>query len=234
MKKETKKRSLVVAGMIGLLALVGVTAGKTYAKYVGNAEATASNATVAKWGFTVTVQENNLFGQYYKGGVAVADNTDSSAVVVGGSGNVVAPGTHGSLKVQINGTAEVKAQIKIALTGEFKTVDLVSDAGDHYYPVKWSVKGIDGSDVVEETNPETIKAELNQVFDYKPGDATVEKTIEISWDWAFTGNDDAKDTLLGQLAAGEEVEGYKAVGADGSNLTIGFDSLAISIEQLNA
>lgn len=50
---------------LALILAVAATAGTTLAKYVTDASGSLTQATVANWGFTVSVDTANMFGQYY-------------------------------------------------------------------------------------------------------------------------------------------------------------------------
>ena len=64
-KKNLKKKILMVTGLALLLGLVGYTGGTTYAKYVTTADTVSQTATVAKWGYTMSANAADLFGDAY-------------------------------------------------------------------------------------------------------------------------------------------------------------------------
>ena len=147
-KNQTKKRVGFVAVMLMLVIAICATAGTTLAKYVSSFETVSNNATVAKWGYTMTVNESKMFSKQY-GEVNTTTNLakiSDSAVVVKSSteNNVVAPGTTGSMSFTLFGSADVDAELKLTIangTDDFKTVKLAKSAEDSsaYYPIKWAV-----------------------------------------------------------------------------------------------
>lgn len=159
--KQTKKRLGVVAVMLLLVIAIGATAGTTLAKYITSATVDSKTAAVAKWGYTVTTNAEDLFGKQYSDGKIVADDGEID-VDVAADYYVVAPGTSsegadksGTLSFTINGTAEVDAKLTIDVT-DFETVWLnpakigamvkgeeeeeeFELGEDIYYPLVWTV-----------------------------------------------------------------------------------------------
>jgi len=211
--KNMKKKVVIIATMVLLLAVVLVMSVSTFAKYSTTATPSTNNATVAKWGFVLTADADELFGKEYG---AATDNLAS--VVAAGSGvnvkaatgttkNIVAPGTTGSATITVNGTAEVLAKLTISVTGT--DISLTKDAAT-YNPIKWTLN--DGSsDVVSNGT----LAELNAYTATFAAGEEVNKTYTVTWTWALnnaaTGIDglsvDAADTMLATGAT----TGYTAV-----------------------
>lgn len=173
MKKQGKKRALVLVAMVVLLAVVLGMGGTTFAKYITVEQVPTQQATVAKWGYVVTANIENMFGSDYTKGTG-----DYSTIVDAGTGiavksasdpqvNVVAPGTSGSMTLAINGKAEVLSKINVAvdaqaiqltaLTPSAKATSVSPITSPNVYePIVWAVTTgdpgnddkVDGKDII--------------------------------------------------------------------------------------
>lgn len=242
-QKKDNRKSIFVIGLLLLLVAVIGFGGYTLSKYVTKKNA-SGKASVAKWGFTVSADATNLLGKEYKyNGANSTVNGDQGITVKANTsaGNIVAPGTSGSMTFTIGGTAEVKAKVEIAFTAN-KDVVLEYKKGETagtYNPVKWTLKK--GEDkLVENSTLAAIAAELNKdVYDatINPGDSYANAaTYTIEWAWDFdangAGTNDALDTLLGWTANGTGIPtDYGFTVETGTNTTIDF-ALNISITQV--
>lgn len=201
MKKNKMMRLasvLLVAVILTTCAISG-----TFAKYVTETPASDS-ARVAKFGVTVTGTANTFKETYPK--------DDTSVTLTGNSvvstEDVVAPGTSGSMAAfTLTGTPEVAVNVKF--TGTLELGDKWVDSSDAYYcPIEITVgdQTYKGKDY---TSADLFEAAVNgKIATYSNnyeagtnlngigGDAPV-----ISWKWAFEGNDNVKDTYLGDEAA---------------------------------
>ena len=193
MKK--KNRSLRVATGLAVAAMLSMClVSGTFAKYTTSGDST-DTARVAKFGVTVTGTDNSLFKTAY-----------GDTVKSGDTWNVVAPGTSGSLTaVALGGTPEVKVAVTneatVSLSGW--TVD-----GAYYCPLEVKV----GDTTLEGTNYTSaadFEAAIKGAVDsttatYDAGTALATNGCPaISWEWKYDGNDDAKDTKLGDAAAAD-------------------------------
>ena len=241
-KKNNRKSILVIGLLLMLVAVIGF-GGYTLSKYVTK-KSTDASANVAKWGFTATADASNLFGKDY-----AYDTTKTSSVVNDGTGtltvsantanrtNRVAPGTTGSMTFTVTGTAEVKAQIKIEMKNmKDITLDYTNDgaAGTQYAPVKWTLKKNNAPvPNAENVTLAVLATKLNSTETYNANTAKVEDTYTIEWTWAFStsAENDILDTLLGMSAnetTNATIEKYVTTAV---NTVVGFD-LEISITQL--
>jgi len=202
--KLTKKH-LVVVSVVLMVALVVGMGAMTYAKYVSSYDAGTYTATAAKWGFVVTADAANLFGEQYKrdastGADAYATINEEGNVVVKGSANakLVAPGTMGYLNIALSGQAEVAAQLKINL-------NVTQTIGDgSYNPIEWALaSGTDVPTTGWTTDPTTLSSTTQT---YTPTGEDVSGTYRLYWRWAFSTNEDndKKDTVIGAKAAKPE------------------------------
>lgn len=209
MKSRKNKKMLVAVAMVLMIALVAGMGAMTYSKYITSGKTGEQTATAAKWGFVVTVNAENLFASDYKkdGANAVAKVDGSGNVVVNGTGTakVVAPGTKGSMTINISGSAEVNAQLTIALA---KDTTIKEIKYDDYYPIKWTLD--DGSTTKEyDTLTEAIGA-LTTTTQVLAAGSTYNKDYTLSWEWPLvtataglnTTNRDVEDSLIGYKAAG--------------------------------
>lgn len=204
MKKNKMMRIasvLLVAVILTTCAISG-----TFAKYVTSGNGSDS-ARVAKFGVTVTGTADTFKETYAKddNSFILAANTVVSTE------DVVAPGTSGSMAAfTLAGTPEVA--VKVEFAGNLELGDKWVDSASNYYcPIEVTVgtttfKGVDyaSADLFETAVNDEIATyskdyEANTVLSTIGADAPA-----ISWKWAFEGNDDVKDTYLGNQAANGE------------------------------
>jgi hypothetical protein len=238
-----KKRSLfIVVAMVLLLAVVLGMGGTTFAKYITTAKDDSNTATVAKWGYSVSVNAQNLFSDAYKGDVAVENTVDG--LEVDAAATAVAPGTKGSFAIDVTGTAEVLSKITFAFTAgsdvvlkEDDCAGFVDALDEDYYPVKWTVTDNKGTpadpsdDAVVQAA--TNLAGLKAFFDGKTAansalgpNTPTNIHWTISWEWAFTGQNDEADTRLGDIVADSTLKTN-----DDTSTVIDFD-LIVTVEQI--
>ncbi len=255
-KSNKKTRGIIIAAMVLLLVAILCLCGTTFAKYITSTSVPTQQATVAKWGFVVSANADNLFGTEYKNGTKVAAGTTGvdvkSSVKLTETGtelrNVVAPGTSGSMKFHVTGSAEVQAALDLAMTN-VKEIALKSDETTVVYnPVKWTLKTGDSETNLSATTDTTNKtlaelvAAVKKETTYAPG-TPVNLYYELSWNWAIeadvsdiTGTteqdekdkaeriatQDKYDTILGCFAQGIGVYGNIEIKADDvdSNKTV--------------
>lgn len=194
-KNENKKNKkvVVVAAMALLLALVGISGGETYAKYASS-QSNNDKATVAKWGYVVSVDVADLFGESYSDhndnlctplpndtGVNVNAATDST--------NIVAPGTTGSMTMSVNGDAEVLSQINTDFEIQdivLKTTDGQGNSNVDYYPLHWTIK-VDAK--------YTEVGQSVKTFDFDPNANDVQNTKTFNGVNAVDDIDDVLDAV---------------------------------------
>lgn len=197
-KKDNRKSILVIGLLLLLVAVIGF-GGYTLSKYVTKKSAQDNNAQVAKWGFTVTAENNKLFGDKYSNG-KIAATDDKLTVKADSAGtNLVAPGTSGSMTFTVKGTAEVRAQISfnVTVTNDISLVYTKDNADVTYAPVKWTLKK--GTEVLNADNLtlEGVKNALEgQSAIYEAGAPEITNAYTLEWAWALEG-DDVLDTYLG-------------------------------------
>lgn len=201
MKKNRMMRvasALLVAVLLTTCAISG-----TFAKYVTSGSGSDS-ARVAKFGVTVSGTADTFKETYAKN-----DNSFTLAAnTVVSTEDVVAPGTSGSMAAfTITGTPEVA--VRVAFTGTLELGDKWVDSASKYYcPIEITV----GSTTFKGTayaSADEFEAAVNDEIATYTKDYEANKDLStigadapaISWKWAFTGNDDVKDTYLGDQAA---------------------------------
>ena len=221
MKKNVMMRlasGLLIAVLLTTCAIAG-----TFAKYTTSASGSDS-ARVAKWGVEISGMADGLFAKTY------AKNTETDiANTVAATEEVVAPGTKNDSGVtfSLTGTPEVAVKIDIVVKGS--TTDTITDVvlpdgeytdwtqapytgtftlSDAYNPVKFTLK--DGATTLKTGTLAEIEAFLeSKTNEYAPGTdlskilGGTTGTYTLTWAWAFDGDDKA-DTLLGNLAAGNQ------------------------------
>ena len=212
MKKNIAMR---VAAILFILTMISTCAfSTTFAKYVTSDSAT-DTARVAKWGVTVTGTDDSMFEVEYAKTDALFGGTLSVQSSANPKDNIVAPGTSGNVNsISITGTPEVAVEVKFVVTidkeiklaaGDYldyttggSTTDTFNLA-DEYYPVLFTlVKVKDGVNTTLVTNGKLseIKTELEDETAMYDPNTNLDVTYNISWTWAFNGNDKA-DTYLG-------------------------------------
>lgn len=213
-QKKDNRKSIFVIGLLLLLVAVIGFGGYTLSKYVTEKNK-GGTASVAKWGFTVTSDTNNLFGSDYKYDDSKSNSvkTDAAGATLtvsastptsGTRSNLVAPGTTGSMTFEIGGTAEVKAKVVINMTVN-KDVVLKYTVGEaaakEYKPVKWTLKKLNANstyEVVQNADGESLKnvplakiaAELNTYGAPVDANGTYAHagSYTIEWAWDFDAN----------------------------------------------
>ena len=130
MKILKSKKLITVLAMLLMVATVVGMGTMTYSRYVTQAGMpNAESATVADWGYVLTINSQNLFGKQYEDNAVnesfAATTTDKIDVKTAGELDIVAPGTSGSMTITVSGNAEVLAQLAITVANTSKDVVLV-------------------------------------------------------------------------------------------------------------
>ena len=213
-KKDNRKSILVIGLLLLLVAVIGF-GGYTMSKYVTKKSVKDNKAQVAKWGFTVTAENNKLFGDKYSNG-KIAATDDKLTVKADSAGtNLVAPGLSGSMTFTVAGKAEVLAKVSVAMKaadGKTAIEDVVlnykkGETAGTYSPVKWTLtrksKGETvATALVNEGTLANVQTELAKLYNANTAIATeLNDEYTLSWAWAFENaanpDTDALDTLLG-------------------------------------
>ena len=209
MKNKTMRIATV------LLALTLVTScfvGGTFAKYVTGAEDVTDSARVAKFGVTVTATAEDLFSDSYKDAATeYTANEENDSITVQASvetTDIFAPGTNGSAAnaIVVTGTPEVDVSVDYTATVDF--TGWTDAEGNFYCPLEFTVNG---SVVEKGKDAAAYAANLKTAIeglskDYDTNTVLEEEennTVAIAWKWDFEGNDDTKDTYLGEQAAAD-------------------------------
>ncbi len=235
-QKRSNLKSFIIIGLLLLFVAVIGFGGYTLSKYLTSKKGTGT-ATVAKWGFTIDANADNLFGESYKW-----DNTTNSVVGTDGTitikastaeQNVVAPGATGSMTIKVGGTSEVRAKMTMKLEGNDIALAYTKDgAATTYAPVVWTLN--DGtSDIVTNGTFAKLQEELGRIADTYEVNTAATKTYTISWKWAFhvDGAKDVLDTTLGMIANGSTGAEINGVTVTDSKTTIIFN-LTVTVEQI--
>ena len=198
--KKNKMMRLASCLLVMVLLTTSMISG-TFAKYV-TSDAASDSARVAKWGVTVTADGEGTFVNKY------ARDDDSSVAgeyTVVATEDVLAPGTAGDFaKFSITGEPEVTVLVEFSVN-KFELGDNWVDANGNYYcPIEITVgtntyKGLDYKSV--DLFEDAVKAAITDSRAYEVGFNLINAYApSISWAWAFEGNDDVKDTFLGDKA----------------------------------
>ena len=196
--------------MLALVLMTSCFVGGTFAKYT-TGDTAADNARVAHWGVEVLADGSDLFENNYTNG--------DGKLTVNGSSDLVAPGTSGSTTFTIKGQPEVATKVLLNVTdiqdvfvkagtytatvdGETKTMVVEND----YYPIKWTLTVDDNGTPVTIAENVSLAVLHNLVEDYMTGanfyapNEQLDATFTLNWAWAFEGQDDVADTVLGNLS----------------------------------
>lgn len=195
--RKNKMMRLASALLIAVLLTTCAISG-TFAKYTTTGTGTDS-ATVAKWGVVITANGSSFAKQYATDDAGVVGTIANSVV---GTNKVIAPGTQGTMvAATITGTPEVAVKVTYEATVELGD-NWKDSTGSYYCPLEITV----GSDTLKGSSYDSadafetaVKAKIDALTsNYAAGtDLSTHTTSAISWKWAFEGNDDVKDTYLG-------------------------------------
>ncbi len=223
MMKNKAMRIAAGAGVTTLLTMSVISG--SFAKYITSGTGTDS-ARAAKFGVTVTANGTMFASEYAKDDENVVGTIVKSVVSSGGeSDHVVAPGTKGELlNATITGKPEVAVKVSYEPTLTLKGweyTDEDSNLSTEYFPIifkvgdkKYGVKGVKDSTGVAVANGSSSIGELktaveNAIKGYSKNYAAntdlsgigADGFVNVSWEWAYNGNSDEKDTYLGNQAA---------------------------------
>ncbi len=225
MKTLKSKKSMMAVAMVLMVALVIGMGAMTYSRYITTAGDKTLQATAAKWGYVVTVSVDDMFGSTYKAddsvnGTSVTTATDAESfdvvAEIGSSNLILAPGTKGSMTINVVGEAEVLAELTISVKGVTDGEDAQEIHLGDYYPIVWSIS--DGTTTTTGSLDEIVTALQGGSAIINPGSA-VDKNYTLSWSWAEeTGTTDEEkaennknDTIIGYLSAGKTIDEINAV-----------------------
>ena len=112
MKNILKSKKLItVMAMVLMVAMVIGMGTMTYSRYVATESMdTPASATVAEWGYVLSINSAAMFGSKYENNAVTTDG-DGSELDVNAAAAVVAPGSSGSMTITLSGNAEVLAEI---------------------------------------------------------------------------------------------------------------------------
>lgn len=199
-----KKNKMMRIASVLLIAVIFTTCAisGTFAKYVTSGKG-SDYARVAKFGVTVTGTADTFKETYAKddSSFTLAANTVVSTE------DVVAPGTSGEMAAfTLSGTPEVA--VRVTFAGTLELGDKWVDSTPAYYcPIEITV----GSTVIkgkDYASADLFEADVNAKIATYSNDYAANKDLSsigsdapaISWKWTFEGNDDVKDTYLGDQA----------------------------------
>ena len=228
MKKNKMMRIasvLLVAVLMSTCAISG-----TFAKYVTSAEG-GDSARVAKWGVEITAATDMFSDSYKDAHTTYTANESTGEITVQAAAadtNIVAPGTNGSLVgFTVTGTPEVDVNVTYVatltltgwkVTGDWDDNDVTPDEEVEYCPIVITVNGVTyGTNDTSATNKSATIADLQTAvkaaieakaatYHTNTNLSAVNDDVVVSWSWAFEGNDDAKDTALGDLSTAPTIE----------------------------
>lgn len=198
--KKEKSRSKIAVMLILLLTfcVISAIALGVYAKYHAE-NGMHSGARVAKFGIEISTEDDTGFSQTYETDNHIELITNS--VASSNNALVVAPGTKGNLSaIKFSGTPEVA--VAVNFVAHFAITNWTIDDGSFYCPIEITIdgvtiKGIEYND--NETFEQAVTDKISQCSANYDAmfNMSGAKSPNISWEWKFDGNDDKKDTQLG-------------------------------------
>ena len=221
MMKNKAMRIAAGAGVTTLLTMSVISG--SFAKYSTSGTGTDS-ARAAKFGVTVTANGTMFASEYATDDEAVGTIAKSVISSGGEDDHVVAPGTKGELlNATITGKPEVAVKVSyeptLTLNG-WEYTDEDSNLSTEYFPIifkvgdkKYGITGMKDSAGIKITNGsanvEALKTAVeNAIRAYSKNYAAntdlalvAPDYVNVSWEWAYNGNSDEKDTYLGDQAA---------------------------------
>ncbi len=235
-KSDKKKRGIIVAAILILLLAILALCGTTFARYITQTSKPTQQATVAKWGFVVNANTDNLFGKMYNDKTVLEkedDTTKADVKISAGAdaeAQLVAPGTKGEMTFGIEGSAEVLAKIIAAMDkAKISEVSLKDNTAgatlntNPYAPIVWQLytgtKADGDTTVTYNSTAEAGVSTLAQVADtINANDGIVKEAGEkvaiyykLAWEWKIeTGADDDEKAANNVY---DTILGYAAQGA---------------------
>ena len=198
---KKQKRTATIASMAALLAVVLGMGGQTFAKYITTNTTEAGSAVVAQWGVVIRNSIEDTIDGAASAPVFTKEQKagDKAIVKALGDYNVVAPGSSGSLTIEVTGVPEVASSVSFTLSN-FNDISLSATGKETYYPITWywnDVK-IERTDDMETLISNKLTAASAE---FEAG-VSIETQFKLSWAWVWSDDDDisAKDTLCGNAA----------------------------------
>ena len=202
MKKNNMLRLASVL-LVAVLLTTSLVSG-VFAYYMST-DNTSDEARVAKWGVVIEYDNVDMFKTTYE--------TGNETVVSSTTEDVVAPGTAGDLTgITITGTPEVDVKVEqkaeLTLTGwtlpdGTEYCPIVIKVGDEEIKMTTTVAAFETAveNAIAAKSVERYEANSNLAADADDS-VDVNDDVVVSWYWDFDDNDTAKDTALGNAAAG--------------------------------
>ncbi len=210
-----KNKMMRFASMLLVLTLLSTCAiSGTFAKYTTENTSTDS-ARVAKWGVTITSKGDAFAKEYETTDTNVSTIAKSVVNTSTDNKNLVAPGTSGTFTTSvISGTPEVAVAITYEAIVDISGSWVGDENGTFYFPIVVKVGETEvtlAQDAI--ASAETWESAIKAAIEAKKANYAANTTLSehdqedlaVTWAWAFdadNGVNDAKDTYLGNVAAG--------------------------------
>ncbi len=206
-----KKNKMMRIASVLLIAVLMTTCAisGTFAKYVTDAEG-SDEARVAKWGVTIEIDETIFSDSYLDTATDWTDDEDVATISVQATtegDNIIAPGTQGSLAgFTVTGTPEVDVEVTYTAT---LTLEGWEVENAEYCPIEITVGNetfkIGEGNITDvaglKAAVEAAIVDASATYHTNTNLSTVNDDLTVSWAWDYEGNDDDKDTALGDAAA---------------------------------
>lgn len=246
MKNKTKsKKILMVAAIALMVALVAAMGTMTYSRYITSGK-TEQTATAAKWGFVVNVSADDLLGTDYTYDVGkaaatvVASDAGVAVNAVSSAGDIVAPGTTGSMTFSAVGVAEVLAELTFTVNVSNEIwIDLdhdgIKEYETDYFPIVWTLQKQGGATTTNKDLAELLAGITTTEIAPGTDASTAVGTYTLSWAWPLENSTGAGlainniyDTVIG-IKAATPTKAYNTVGE-----TIGVGDLYVDTLQISS
>ena len=207
--------------VIVMLSVVVAISGMSFARYTTSGTGGANSARVAKWGFVIDVDAEDLFAPVGGSSEDVALTSDGDGLSLDSVGSAILPNAGGALTFSVSGTAEVAAEITFSLPSEAEIICLKTGEDEIIYsPIRWTLTK-NGEEVVTGGDLTAIREALPAMT--VPAGQEVRDSYVLTWKWPPEWGEDeqereennAFDTMLAKYMADPYEnplpEGYVAV-----------------------
>ena len=181
MNRNRNNRIEIFIFVIVMLSVAVAISGLSFARYTTSGTGNASTARVAKWGFVIDVDADNLFASSGDGTGDADLTSNASGLSVASDAVSVWPNTSGTLLFSVSGTAEVAAEISFVIPNDLEIICLKDGEGEIIYsPILWTLTK-NGEAVVTKGDLAAIRDALTSTV--VPANTAVNDSYVLTWEW---------------------------------------------------
>ena len=201
-----RSKTWLIASVLSILVVfcLGLV-GATLAKYIVGKNS-VEKARVAKWGVVVTVSDKSAFKTEYES----ENEAGTISVKSSSTDRLVAPGTadKNGMTFSIKGKPEVAIKVDVQM-------NVNSDVFlDDYHPIVFTLTQTKSATGALKDSVVGTLSEIEAAFEkwaesaYFDANTDLETEFNLTWNWDYENGVDAKDEMLGSLAAGTVNDTY--------------------------